>query len=165
MEQSAQVWAFCSCPYTAALPPGTFRKASAAAGGVIDAVVFPGLHQTGDELGNGARREEFAALFSRVGGELGDHVLVGIADDVRRAQLARAEIQCVEVLQQVAQDGVLFLHVPQIHLRIEVDRAEHIAQLAAVSVLDMGQRHIDFLPDFRIVPVVVEVIEGGFLVQ
>ena len=112
-----------------------------------------------------ARREEFAALLAGVRGEIGDHVFICVTDDIGGAQLAGTQIQFMEIFQQIAERGVLLLHVTKIDLRIEVDGTEDVAELAAVVFLDMGQGDVDLLADFMFGPVVIQIIERGFLID
>ena len=92
------------------------QQAAASAGGVVDAVVFLRLDERGHQLGNLTRREELAAFFACVGGKVGDHVLIGVADDVCGAELTGTKIEVVEVFQQVAECRVLFLDVAEVNL-------------------------------------------------
>ena len=71
----------------------------------------------------------------------------------------------MKVLKQIAESGIFLPHLSKIHLRIEVDCAKHIAQLTTVSLLDVTKRHIDFLTDFRIIPVLIKVVERGVLIH
>ena len=141
------------------------QQAAAATGGVIDAVVFPRLHQRGHQFGNLTGREEFSTLLSGIGGKHGNHVFVGIADDIRRAQLAGAQVKGVKVLQQIAEGRVLLPRFAKIHLRVEVDGAKHVSQFSAVMILDLSQRHVDLLTNLRIVAVFIEVIKRGMFVD
>lgn len=153
------------CPATGHLLIRLEQQAAAAAGGVIDAIVFPRLHQRGHQLGNLAGCEEFSALLPGIGGKHGNHVLVGIADDIRRAQLAGAQVEGVKVFQQIAEGRILLPWFAKIHLRVEVDGAEYISQLSAVMVFNLSQRHVDLLTNLRIVAVFIEVIKRGMFVN
>ena len=144
---------------------GLQQQAAAAAGGVIDAVVLLRLHQLGDKFGDLAGGKELPALFARVRGKHGNHIFIGIPNDVGGIQLAGPQIQVVEVLQQVAEGGVFLLRFSKVHLGVEIDSTEHIAQLAAVALFDMVQRYIDLLADLRVIPVVIQVVEGGVCVH
>ena len=144
---------------------GLEQQAAASAGGVVDAVVFPRLDERGHQLGYLAWREELAALFARVGGKVGDHVLIGVSNDVCGAELTGTKIEVVEVFQQVAECRVLFLDVAEVNLGVEVDGAEHVAQLSAVVILDVGKGDVDLLADLCIRAVFVQIIEGGFHVE
>ena len=144
---------------------GFQQQTTAAAGGVVDSVVFPGPHQRGYQLRNLAWREELASLLSGIRGKHGNHVLIGISDDIGRAQLTGTQIQTVEILQQVAQSGVLFFWFTKVHLRVKIDGPEYIAQLSTVVFLDVIQCHIDLLAYFSIVPVAIEIVEGGLLIH
>ena len=141
------------------------QQAAASAGGVVDAVVFLRLDERGHQLGYLAWREELAAFFACVGGKVGDHVLIGVSDDVRGAELTGTKIQVVEVFQQVAECRVLFLDVAEVNLGVEVDGAEHVAQLSAVVILDVGKGDVDLLADLCIRAVFVQIVEGGFSVK
>ena len=55
----------------------------------------------------------------------------------RQTQLTGTQIQTVEILQQVAQGGVLLFGFPKVYLRVEVDGPEYIAQLSTVVFLDI----------------------------
>ena len=48
---------------------------------------------------------------------------------------------------------------------VEIDGPEYISQLSAVVFFDVVQCHIDFLADFSVVPVGIEIVEGGLLVH
>lgn len=141
------------------------QQAAAAASGIVDAVVLTGLHQRRHQLGNLAWREKLAALLPRIGGKHGDHVFIGVPNDVCGAQLAGAQVEAAEILQQVAQGRILFFRLSKVRLRIEVNGPEYIAKLSAVMVLNLAQGNIDLLPDLRIIAVVVKIIKGGLLVQ
>ena len=67
----------------------------------------------------------------------------------------------MEVLQQVPKGGVLFFYITKVDLRVEIDGTEHIAEFAAVVLLNMRQCYIDLLADFGAVALAVEVIKGG----
>lgn len=144
---------------------GFQQQTAAAAGRVVDPVVLLGLHQRGHQLRDLAWCEELASLLSGIRGEHGNHVLIGISDDIGRTQLTGTQIQTVEILQQVAQGNVLLFGLTKVYLRVEVDGPEYIAQLSTVVFLDMVQCHIDFLANFSIVPVGIEILEGGLLVH
>ena len=144
---------------------GFQQQTAAAAGGVVDPVVLLGLHQRGHQFRDLAWREELASLLSGIRGEHSNHVLVGISDDIGGTQLTGTQIQTVEILQQVAQGSVLLFGFTKVYLRVEVDGPEYIAQLSTVVFLDMVQCHIDFLAYFSIVPVGIEIVEGGLLVH
>ena len=61
----------------------------------------------------------------------------------------------MEIFQKISQGRVLFLHIAKVYLGVEVDGAEHIAQLATVVFLNVRQRHIDLLADFVAVTLAV----------
>ena len=144
---------------------GFQQQAAAAAGGIVDSVVLLGLNKRGHQFRDLAWREEFASLLPGIRGEHSNHVLVGISDDIGGTQLTGTQIQTVEILQQVAQGSVLLFWFTEVYLGVEVDSPEYIAQLSAVVFLDVVQCHIDFLADFSIVPVGIEIVEGGLLVH
>ena len=144
---------------------GFQQQAAAAAGGIVDSVVLLGLHQRGHQFRDLAWGKELSTLFSGIRGEHSNHVLVGISDDIGRTQLTGTQIQTVEILQQVAQGSVLLFWFTKIHLGVEIDSPEYIAQLSAVVFFDVVQCHIDFLADFSVVPVGIEIVEGGLLVH
>ena len=103
------------------------QQTATAAGGIVDSVVLFWLYQRGYQLRNLAWREELASLLSGIRGEHSNHVLVGISDDIGRAQLTGTQIQTVEILQQVAQGSVLLFGFTKIHLGVEVNGPEYIA--------------------------------------
>ena len=144
---------------------GFQQQTAAAAGGIVDSVVLLGLNKRGHQFRDLARREELASLLSGIRGEHGNHVLVGISDDIGGTQLTGTQIQTVEILQQVAQGSVLLFGFTKVYLRVEIDGPEYIAQLSAVVFLDVVQCHIDFLADFSVVPVGIEIVESGLLVH
>lgn len=144
---------------------GFEQQATAAAGGIVNAVIFPRLDERGHQLGNLTRREELAALFACIGGKVGDHILISIADDVCGAELTGTKIEVLEVFQQVAECRVLFFDVAEVNLGVEVDGAEHVAQLSTVVILDVGKGDVDLLADLCIRAVFVQIIEGGFPVE
>ena len=67
----------------------------------------------------------------------------------------------MEIFQQVAQRSIFGLDVAEVHLRVEVDGAKHIAQLGAVALFNVGQRNVDLLADFIVGAMFVEIIKGG----
>ena len=71
----------------------------------------------------------------------------------------------MEVFQQIAEGGVLFLHIAEINLRVKVNGAEYIAQLAAVVLLNVGKGNVDLLTDFVIITVFIEKVKGGLLID
>ena len=58
------------------------QQTAASTGRVVDAVVFLGIHQSGNQLRYLAGREEFPAFLSCIRGKHGDHVFIGITNDV-----------------------------------------------------------------------------------
>ena len=144
---------------------GFQQQAAAAAGGVVDTVILFGLHQGSHQFGYLAGSEELTTLFAGVRCEHGDHILIGVADDVSGAQLAGTKIQLVEIFQQIAERGVFLLHFPEIHLGIEVNGPEHVAQLSAVVLFNAGQCYIDHLADLRLTAVTVQIIKGGLFIH
>ena len=144
---------------------GFQQQTAAAAGGVVDSIVLLGLHQRGHQLRNLAWREKLPALLSGIRGEHGNHVFIGISDDIGGAQLTGTQIQAIEILQQIPEGGIFLFGFTKINLGVEVDSPKYISQFSAVMFLDMVQCHIDFLAYFSIVPVGIEIVEGGLLVH
>ena len=141
------------------------QQAAAAAGGIVDAIIFPGLYQRGHQLGDLAGGKELTAFLSGVRGKHGNHVFICVADDIGRTQLTGTQVKGIEVLQQVPQSCVFLLRFAKIHLGVKINGAEHIAQLPAVVFLNVVQRYINSLPDFRIVPVSVKEVKCGLRVH
>ena len=144
---------------------GLQEQSAATAGGVIDTVIFTRLYQRGDEFGNLAGREKFAALLPGVRRELRNHVFVGVADDVGGTELRGTQVKPVKIFQQIAQGGVFGFHVAEIHVGVEVNRPKDVAEFAAVALLNLRQSHVDFLPDGVVVAVRVEVIKRRFRIH
>ena len=71
----------------------------------------------------------------------------------------------MEVFQQIAERRVLFLDIAEVNLGIEVDGTEHVAQLSAVVILDVGKGDVDFLTNLVVAAVFVQIVEGGFPVD
>ena len=144
---------------------GFKQKATTAASRVIDTVVLFRPYQPRHQFRDLTWSEILPAFLACIGSKVGDHVFVGIADNVCGTQLAGAEIKIVEILQKIAESRVLFLNVSEIDLRVEINGAEHIAELAAVVLLDTGKCDINLLADFVIVAVFVEKIKARLLID
>lgn len=71
----------------------------------------------------------------------------------------------MKIFQQIAEGRFFLLHVPEIHLGIEVNGAENIAQLSAVMFFNVRQGHVDLLTDFVAVAFAVKEIKGGLFID
>ena len=71
----------------------------------------------------------------------------------------------MEILKQIAENSVLVLSLAEINSGVEVDSTEHVAELLAVVIFDLGKGNIYLLTDLIIGAVVVEIIESGSLSQ
>ena len=104
------------------------------------------------------------------GGKVFDQVFVGVADHIQGADAAGLEVQLRfgEVLQQVAQDGVLLLLLAEA-VGIEGDVLEHalarVLELGAIGLFDGMQRLVDTLAVARLVALLVQGVEAGSLRQ
>ena len=127
-------------------PAALHQERSRATGGIADFVAFPRVHQARHQARDLGGRVELTGLLAAGGGKVLDQELVGVADDVELADAAGAQVEfgLREVLQQVAQDVVLLLLVPEL-VGVEADVLKHIAQLADVGVFDRMERLVDAL--------------------
>src|SRR5690606_11155403 len=143
------------------------KERAAAAGGVSDALTRFRVDEPSDELADLGGCIELTRLLAGAGGEVGDEVLVGVADDVLVADATRAQVELGvgEVLQQHLQARVALAGLAEVGLAVEVDVAEHALELGFVGVLDLLQGLVDELAEVGLVALLVEVVVAGALGQ
>src|SRR5690606_11383438 len=136
------------------------QERAAAAGGVGDALAWLRVDELGDELADLGGGVELARFLAGAGGEVGDEVLVGVADDVLVADAAGAQVELGvgEVLEQHLQARVSLAGLAEVGFAVEVDVAEDALQLGLVGVLDLLQGLVDELSEVGLVALLLEVV-------
>ena len=119
---------------------GFQQQASAAAGGVVDTVILFGLHQGSHQFGYLAGSEELTALFAGIRREHGDHILIGVADDVSGAQLAPFIVAKAIIPDMIEQGGGKIINICS--MMSELGRETVSAYAAAKGGLKMLTKNI-----------------------
>ncbi len=104
-----------------------------------------------------------ASFFTCVRREVGDQILVGVADHVEVADPAWAQVESgvAEVLQQGLEPDVAFSRLTQVALAVERDVAEDALEFALVRLFNPFQSLVDDLAQVALVALGVKVGERG----
>ena len=123
---------------------GVDEHAGRPRGRVADAHPLGRREQLDDQPHDRPRRVELAALLAGVVGEALDEVLVGVTDDIHRPRLALggqvrvAQVERVEVAEQVVDHAVAVERVAELRLVVPVGVAQHAVEPWHRCLLDLA---------------------------
>ena len=129
---------------------GVDEHAAGAGRRVADSHALAGLQQLNDQPHHRARRVELPTLLAGVVGELINQVFVGVAQDIVGSavlipQVAVAQVQVAEVVEQLADDALAVGRAAQPGFVVPVDAGQHAVQPLHVLNFDVVPGHVEGL--------------------